>query len=73
MPFRYHKDDAAWIDEQLSFLGAVERAQIANAYGKAYQECEDAHEVEYQKSGSARYAANSRLRKFINKKLADNR
>jgi bisphosphoglycerate-dependent phosphoglycerate mutase len=34
MPFRYHKDDAAWIDAQLSLLGAAERAKVASAYGK---------------------------------------
>lgn len=72
MPFKYHADDAAWIDEQLSLLGVSERAQVASAYGKAYQASEDCHEVEYQKAGFARAEANSRLRKYINKKVANN-
>ena len=71
MPFRYHKDDAAWIDAQLSLLGSAERAQVASAYGKAYQQTEDCHDVDYQKAGAARYEANSRLRKYINKKVAN--
>ena len=70
MPFRYHKDDAAWIDSQLSLLGVSERAQVAAAYGRAYQASEDCHEIDYQKAGAARYEANSRLRKYINKKVA---
>lgn len=70
MPFRHHKDDAVWIDAQLSHLGVSERAQVAAAYGKVYRAAEDAHDIEYQKAGVARYEANSRLRKYINKKVA---
>lgn len=70
MPFRYHKDDAAWIDSHLSLLDFEERAKISVAYGKAYQEAEDGHEIEYQKAGVAREKANSRLRRYINKKVA---
>lgn len=70
MPFRHHKDDATWIDTQLSQLGVSERAQVAAAYGRAYQVAEDCHEIEYQKAGIARMEANSRLRKYINKKVA---
>lgn len=70
MPFRYHKDDAAWIDAQLSLLDFGDRAKISAAYGKAYQEAEDGHDIEYQKAGFARMEANSRLRKYINKKVA---
>jgi len=71
MPLRYHKDDAAWIDSQLSLLGVSERAQVASAYGRAYQAAEDGHDIEYQKAGFARMEANSRLRKYINKKVAN--
>lgn len=73
MPFRHHKDDATWIDAQLSQLGVSERAQVAAAYGKAYQAAENEHDVEYQKAGLARMEANSRLRKYINKKVANDR
>lgn len=71
MPFRHHKDDAAWIDSQLSLLGVSDRAQVAQAYGKAYQASEDCHDIEYQKAGAARKEANHRLRKYINKKIAE--
>lgn len=70
MPFRYSPDDAVWIDQQLSMLSVHERAQVCSAYGKAYQEAEDLCAIEYQKEGKARYEANTRLRKFINKKVA---
>jgi len=73
MPFRYHQDDAEWINEQLSILSLSERAQVSAAYGRAYQAAEDCHDIEYQKAGVARFEANSRLRKFINKKVAINK
>lgn len=71
MPYKYCADDAQWIDSQLSMLDPGLRAQVAMAYAKAYVEEEQIHDVEYQKTGVARFAANTRLRKFINKKIAE--
>jgi hypothetical protein len=70
MPYKYCADDAQWIDSQLSMLAPVMRAQVAMAYAKAYVQEEQMHDVEYQKTGAARFAANTRLRKFVNKKIA---
>lgn len=70
MPYRYCADDAQWIDAQLSMFGAGMRAQVAMAYAKAYVEAEDLEPTEQKKTGVARRAANTRLRKFINKKIA---
>lgn len=69
MPFRYCADDAQWIDEQLSLLGISNRAEIAAAYGRAFQCAEDAEDVDHKKLGAARFVANTRLRKYINKKV----
>lgn len=68
MPFRHCADDAQWIDEQLSRLSSSERAQVAAAYGNAYQQAEDVQDVEHMKVGKARFEANTRLRKYIIKK-----
>lgn len=70
MPYRYCADDAQWIDAQLSMLAPGMRAQVAMAYAKSYVQEEQLHDVEYQKTGAARFAANTRLRKFVNKKIA---
>ena len=70
MPYKYCADDAQWIDAQLSMLSPGIRAQVAMAYAKAYVQEEQMHDVEYQKTGAARFAANTRLRKFVNKKIA---
>lgn len=70
MPYKYCADDAQWIDAQLSMLAPGMRAQVAMAYAKAYVQEEQMHDVEYQKTGAARFAANTRLRKFVNKKIA---
>lgn len=70
MPYRYCADDAQWIDSQLCLLSPGDRAQVCMAYAKAYVEAEDLHPVDYQKTGTARFAANTRLRNFINKKIA---
>lgn len=68
MPFRHHPDDAQWIDEQLCHLDTATRAQVAAAYGKAYQESCDLEPIAHQKDGVARRLANTRLRVFINKR-----
>ncbi|QHJ82616.1 MAG: hypothetical protein [Bacteriophage sp.] len=70
MPYKYCADDAQWIDAQLSMLAPGMRVQVAMAYAKAYVQEEQLHDVDYQKTGAARFAANTRLRKFVNKKIA---
>lgn len=70
MPYKYCADDAQWIDAQLSMLPPGMRVQVAMSYAKAYVQEEQLHDVEYQKTGAARFAANTRLRKFVNKKIA---
>lgn len=70
MPYKYCADDAQWIDAQLSMLAPGVRVQVAMAYAKAYVQEEQLHDVEYQKTGAARFAANTRLRKFVSKKIA---
>lgn len=52
--------------EQASMI----RVETAMAYASAYVQEEQMHDVEYQKTGAARFAANTRLRKFLNKKIA---
>lgn len=52
--------------EQASMI----RVETAMSYAKAYVQEEQMHDVEYQKTGAARFAANTRLRKFVNKKIA---
>lgn len=70
MPGHCNKDDLQWIDGKLSHLCDDERAKVAGAYSKVFNDAHNAEPQSHRKDGKARFAANNRLRIYINKKFA---
>lgn len=69
MPAHYHEQDGERIAALLSGLNAIERVKVCAAYAKVYQETHDAEPLEHKRANKARFAANTRLRIYINKKF----
>lgn len=65
MPTVYVREDAAWIQEQLSALPHSARGTIAHKYAEAYQTAWDEEPVSYRQENAARKAANQRLRLYM--------
>lgn len=63
-------DDARWIREQLDRLPQRYRKKAMDGYSAAYQEAHDAEPAPHRKENAARFAANTRLRKYVEKVLA---
>jgi len=73
MPRYYFPHDKKSIAEKLfriESLGAGMRDKVCDAYAKAYQEAWNAEPLGHRKDGKARFAANTRLRIFIEKRFA---
>lgn len=70
MPSYHHPDDAKIVSARLAMLNPALRAQVCDAYAKAYREAWEAEPVQHKKHNKARFAANSRLRIFIAKRFA---
>lgn len=70
MPDSYNQLDEQSIAAKLSMLPPRERIKVANAYSDVYESAFDAEENEIKKGNRARFAANSRLRIYIEKKFA---
>ena len=67
LPDNYHPDDANWIAEQLAALPVNYRIRAAKGYSDAYAQAHDAEPLDHKKDNRARFAANTRLRKFVQK------
>ena len=67
LPEHHHPHDAQWLKEQLGRLPAHLKNKAIAGYEAAYLEAHDAEPVEHRKDGRARFAANSRLRDYIDK------
>lgn len=67
---RHSRDDAQWIKQQLDRLPQRYRQQAVDGYSDAYQSAYDAEPAEHRKENAARFAANTRLRKYVDKMLA---
>lgn len=67
---RHSSEDAKWIRQQLERIPPRYRQQAMDGYSEAYQSAYDAEPAEHRKENAARFAANTRLRKFIDKVLA---
>lgn len=57
--------DKKWIDEQLAKLPFRLQQSVRQRYAEVYQQAYDAEPVEHRKEGSARRAANTRLREYV--------
>lgn len=62
--------DSKWINEKLGYLNDEDRGKVCNAYSKAFREAADRQPADHRKEGAGRFAANSRLRIFIEKRFA---
>lgn len=67
---KHSSEDAKWIRQQLERIPPRYRQQAMDGYSEAYQSAYDAEPVGHKKENAARFAANTRLRKFIDKVLA---
>lgn len=67
---KHHPHDFKWICEQIARLPVHLQPRAEAGYSLVYQEAHDAEPVEHKKENAARFAANTRLRKFVEKVLA---
>ena len=65
MPENFSQLDRLWISDQLSRLDPVTRMKVSKAYDVVFLESWENETVDFRKENSARYAANTRLRKFV--------
>lgn len=61
--------DSKWINEKLGYLNDEDRKKVCNAYSKAFREGAALEPIEHKKEGAGRFAANTRLRLFIEKRF----
>ena len=66
-PETVHKDDLKWVNQQLAQLPTAYRAKACAAYSKVWQEAHDAEQKLHCKENAGRFAANSRLREYVQK------
>ena len=67
LPVSHSDRDSTWLSEQLLKLKPQHRITACVGYSEAYTEAFMAQDVEHKKENSARKAANTRLRGFIDK------
>ena len=70
MPESYHEGDKKWINEQLGYLSKADRERVCAAYSKAFIAAAEREPVDHKKDGAGRFAANTRLRVFIENRFA---
>ena len=70
MPESCYSKDREWINQQLGYLNNIERQRVCVAYSLVFNEAFTVEEREQRKLNRARYEANTRLRIYIEKKLA---
>lgn len=67
LPERYHPYDKKWIEGQLKKLPPFALRRAIEGYEKVFAENYDSEPIEYKKMNKARFAANTRLRKYVEK------
>lgn len=65
LPEHYHRLDRSWLQNKLVGLPQVMQLKACKGYSKVYEEAYSLEPISHKKDGAARYAANSRLRKFV--------
>jgi hypothetical protein len=69
LPEHHFVDDRRWIQQQLMRLPLVHRKRAIEGYSKVYRAHFDGEPEELFKVERARFAANSRLRRYVQKAL----
>lgn len=67
LPRQYHQHDKKWLEEQLKKLPPSALNSAINGYEKVFSESYDSESIVHKKENKARYAANTRLRKYVEK------
>lgn len=67
LPETLHPDDVKWIQQQLVTIPLQQRVTACLAYSKVWQQEHDAEPLMHCKENAGRFAANSRLRAYVNK------
>ena len=70
MPVERYQEDDAWISKMLGYLNDSDRAKVCKAYSNVFVDAKSLEPVSHKKTNAGRYAANTRLRLFIDKRLA---
>jgi len=58
-------DDIPWIRGQVAQLIPIRRMRAASEYSRVYQQAHDAETVDHARVATARFHANTRLRKYV--------
>lgn len=76
LPEHHYEADREWINKMLSYLAfdpiddsKNERGKVCRAYSKAYREAVSLEPTLHRKNNAGRFEANTRLRKFIEKRF----
>lgn len=69
LPRNHHKEDAKWLESQLTILRPQHQIQARAAYSDIYSTAYSNEQVSHKKLNSARREANIRMRKFVDKCL----
>lgn len=65
LPRNHHKEDAKWLESQLTILRPQHQIQARAAYSDIYSTAYSNEQVTHKKLNSARREANIRMRKFV--------
>ena len=69
LPKIYHPDDRKWLEDLFRKLPTEHRSRAAEGYSKTYSEALEREPAEHKKENAARFEANSRLRKYVQRIL----
>ena len=69
LPKIYHPDDRKWLEDLFRKLPTEHRSRAAEGYSKTYSEVLEREPAEHKKENAARFEANSRLRKYVQRIL----
>ena len=64
-----HVHDRQWVESQIALLPVSIRQKTLRAYNDVFKEAHDAEPIEHKKMNKARFAANTRLREYVEKIL----
>lgn len=64
LPLNHSERDAEWLEGVLLQLSSGHQVKACSAYSEIYIETYDAEVIEHKRENAARFAANTRLRKF---------
>lgn len=76
LPEHHYEADREWINKMMGYLqfdpiddSKNERGKVCRAYSKAFHDAVSLEHIEHKKTNAGRFEANTRLRKFIEKRF----